>query len=74
MSNVHRQVAFMQNRLAARIQRISDEMAGHPLPFLKFDQAGLGRPEGWRDEFDRGLPSRTQAGVSPVNRIVQLLL
>jgi spore coat protein H len=63
MVEIDRQAAAMRLRLVHRMTRVHDELAGHPPPVLKFDAAGLGRPEGWRDEYDRGTPAMDRVTV-----------
>ena len=57
MIEAERQAATMRTRILFRVGRVADELAGRSPTPLKFDAAGLGRPEGWRDEYDRGAPA-----------------
>jgi hypothetical protein len=56
LTEIERQAAIMRTRIAHRVTRIREELAGIPPTPLAFDASGLARPDGWRDEFDRGEP------------------
>jgi hypothetical protein len=54
-------VAGLRERVAARLQNVSDQLAALRQPF-KFDAKGMGKPEGWKAQVDAGRPECTQAG------------
>jgi hypothetical protein len=60
---IERQCAIMKARIALRIARVADQLAGiQPTP-LRFDEAGVARLEGWRDERDRGEPVHSRVEI-----------
>lgn len=60
---IERQCAIMKIRIALRIARVADQLAGiRPTP-LHFDATGVARLEGWRDERDRGEPVHDRVEV-----------
>ena len=64
LAEIERQCGVMRTRIALRIARVGDLLAGlEPTP-LPFDAAGFARPDGWREERDRGEPvhDRGQTG------------
>ena len=46
----------MRSRIAHRVTRVGEALAGIEPASLKFDESGLARLDGWRDEFDHGEP------------------
>jgi len=56
LAAIERQCAVMRTRIAHRIARVGDQLAGLAPTPLRFGASGLASLEGWREEHDRGEP------------------
>jgi spore coat protein H len=56
-----RQVAGLRERIVARLQNLSEQLAGLKQP-TKFDAKGVAKLDGWKSQADVGRPECTRAG------------
>jgi len=63
LAEIERQTDILRERIARRVTRVGEQLAGiEPIP-LKFEPSGLARPGDWRDEYDHGEPVLDQVTI-----------